>query len=102
MTAAADVKNLDGMLLIPAGGVLGERQIGILQAWGIEAIEVEACPALQDDISPLAQLSPETVAQLTGEIRSRFWTVDDPDPVFAEILKQLLVRRASQREAMAS
>jgi hypothetical protein len=42
MIVARDVKNIDGMLLAPLGCQLSERQIDILQAWGVVEVEVEA------------------------------------------------------------
>jgi hypothetical protein len=94
MIVGRDVKNLDNMLLIPSGCKLTTRQIGILQAWGVTEIEIEAGgPGADTDL--LAKLSPEALATLTDEIRATFWKADDQDPVFAELLKILLRRRAS-------
>src|SRR5262245_13721528 len=60
MRVMTDVKNMDEMLLIPAGATLTERQINILQAWGIEEIEVQQSAAAQET-DPLARLTPETI-----------------------------------------
>ena len=40
MVVVTDVKNMDDMLLIPAGAKLTSRQIGILQSWGVLEIDV--------------------------------------------------------------
>lgn len=93
---AADVKNIDGMLLMPKGATLSERQIGILQSWGVAEVEVEACAEAEDQNDPLSRLSPETIARLTRETKAPFWEADEANPVFAEIFKQLLLRRARQ------
>lgn len=95
MVVISDVKNLHDMLLIPSGAVLSERQIGILQAWGIGDVEVEHCPAT-DETDPIARLSPETREYLQQEIRNLFWEPDDSNPFFAEFSKLLLQRRASK------
>ena len=58
MIVARDVKNIDGMLLAPAGCELSERQIGILQAWGVAELEVEAGADMAQAHDPLAQLPP--------------------------------------------
>jgi hypothetical protein len=89
----SDVKNIDGMLLIPAGAVLTARQIGILQAWGVAEVEVEAAAETAED-DPLAMLPPEVVTKLTAEIKSLFWQPDESSPVFQEIFRLVLRRRA--------
>lgn len=92
MVVSADVKNIDSMLLVPAGCTLTERQIDILNAWGVAEIEVvlaEGCA----DADPLANVSPEELAKLTAEIKARFWKVDETNPVFMEIFNLVLQRR---------
>ncbi|HEU5125623.1 MAG TPA: hypothetical protein VFW05_16340 [Verrucomicrobiae bacterium] len=95
MVVISDVKNLHDMLLIPAGAVLSERQIGILQAWGVADVEVEHSKATEET-DPVAGLSEETRERLQAEIRHRFWDPDDSNPFFVELSKLLLQRRASK------
>jgi hypothetical protein len=57
MVVSCDVKNIDNMLLIPAGCNLTERQINILQAWGVAEIDIQDSKALED-ADPLAKLAP--------------------------------------------
>ena len=94
MVVARDVKNIDGMLLAPSGCELSERQISILQAWGVTEVEVEASEDQAKSHDPLAQLPPETLAQITAAMRARFWKPDDFGPVPAEIFKLMLLRQA--------
>ncbi len=94
MIVARDVKNLDGMLLAPAGCELSERQIDILQSWGVEELEVEASEDQVKAHDPLAQLPPEIVAKLSDDLRARFWKPDEFGPVPAEIFKVMLLRQA--------
>ncbi len=93
MVVAKDVKNIDDMLLLPAKATLTGRQINILQAWGVGEIEVEASDLLQNS-DPMVRLSPEAAARLTAEIKALFWQPDETNPVFAEIFKLMLWRRA--------
>ena len=93
MVVAKDVKNIDDMLLLPAKAVLTGRQIDILQAWGVAELEVEASDLL-GDADPLARLPPEVATQLAAQIKALFWQADDSNPVFAEIFKLMLWRRA--------
>lgn len=94
MVVARDVKNIDGMLLAPSGCELSERQINILQAWGVAEVEIEAGEEMAKAHDPLAQLPPEILAQLTAALRARFWKPDEFGPVPAEIFKLMLLRLA--------
>lgn len=96
MIVASDVKNLDGMLLIPSGATLTERQINILQAWGVPEVEVQM-PEGGDPGDPLARLAPEVVAELTADVQSRFWSPDATNPIEAEVMRLMLRRAAGRR-----
>ena len=95
MVVSSDVKNLDNMLLIPSGCKLTARQIGILQAWGVPQIDV-ATAATTEETDQLTKMPPEVLEKLTQEVRATFWKADDADPVFAEVFKLMLRRRASR------
>src|SRR3989304_2737295 len=99
MIVASDVKNIDTMLLIPAGCALTERQIDILQAWGAGELDVQAYETGQDSGDPLEKLSPEVVERLSAEVKALFWKPEDGDPVFEEVFKLMRQRRA--RKALA-
>jgi hypothetical protein len=101
MVVATDVKNMDHMLLIPAGTTLTERQINILQAWGVGEIEVQTSSS-DGDVDPASKLPPEALARLTAEIRALFFKPDDANPVFAEIFKLMVQRRARKLAAKRS
>ena len=92
MVVVSDVKNIDNMLLIPAGCTLSERQINILKAWGVNEVEVVASEA-SEDTDILTKLSPEEVEKLSAEVKERFWRVDESNPVFTEIFILILQRR---------
>jgi hypothetical protein len=95
MVVAVDVQNMDQMLLLPAGCVLAEKHIGILEAWGVTDVEVVAADDSADDGDPLAKLPPEELARLTAETKARFWQLDETSPVPMEIF-QLILRRAAR------
>ena len=96
MVVAGDVKNIDGMLLAPSGCELSERQINILQAWGVDEVDVEASKEMAQAHDPLAQLPAETLTQITTELRARYWKPDEFGPVPAEIFRLTLLRQAKR------
>ena len=94
MVVAREVKNLDGMLLAPSGCQLSERQIGILQTWGIAEIEIENTGEAQGDTDPLSLLPPGKLEQITAELKARFWQADTLSPLQLEIYNLMLYRQA--------
>ena len=97
MVVAADVKNMDNMLLMPAGAALSAKHISILQAWGVGEIDVEAADNIAAAADPIDQLPPEVASRLAAEIKSLFWKLDETDPVQMEIFKLILHRRARKQ-----
>lgn len=93
MVVARDVMNIDGMLLVSTGTILTGRQIGILQTWGVTEIEVEGAHESQN-ADPLASLPPEKLAQITAELKARFWQSGEMSPAQAEIFNLMLYRQA--------
>jgi len=98
MVVSADVKNIDQMLLIPSGCTLTARQIGILQAWGVDNIEVTSAGD-SGSADMLETMPADALERLTAEVRASFWKADDADPVFAELFKVILRRRANRPAA---
>ena len=96
MVVAAEVKNMDNMLLLPAGCKLSEKHIEIFQAWGITEINVESAEGVSEPEDPLARLSPEEAQQLTEDTRKLFWQIDDQEPIQMEVFNLVLRRRAKK------
>jgi hypothetical protein len=96
MVVTTDVRNMDNMLLIPAGCALSERQIDVLNAWGIPEIQVQASDDSEESTDILQRIPPETLAKLTGELESIFWEPTDEGSVQAELFNLVLRRRARQ------
>ena len=92
MVVSSDVKNIDNMLLVPAGCALTDRQINILSSWGVSEVDVAVAEGC-DEADPLAKFSPEELEVLKAEIKARFWKADEKNPVFMEIFKLALQRR---------
>ena len=101
MVVAVDVRNMDDMLLLPAGCTLAEKHIGILEAWGVTDVEVVAADDLVDNSDPLSKLPPEEIARLTAETKALFWQLDATSPVQMEIF-QLILRRTARRGPTAT
>jgi hypothetical protein len=94
MIIQADVKNLDDMLLLPAGCELTPKHIKILNAWGIGEVMVESSDAIEEAPNPLARFSPEDRAQLEAELKARFWNFNPEDPIQKEAFRLALIRQA--------
>ncbi len=96
MVVTADVKNLDDMLLIPAGCELTARHIRILQTWGVSEVTVESAGEDEDHTDPLSRLSPEVAARLTSETKATFWNFDESNAIQKELLRLSILRKARQ------
>ena len=94
MVVAADVKNMDNMLLMPAGCELTEKHITVLNAWGIGEIQVEICEAQEEPTDVLRQLDPGLLRQLTSELQAIFWDPVDKHPLQQEVFNLALRRKA--------
>lgn len=94
MVVAADVKNLDDMLLIPSGCELTSRHIKVLQTWGVPEVDVKSVGDNEDHGDPLAKLQPEHAAQLVAEVKGRFWSFDEANAAQQELLKACSRRAA--------
>src|SRR5262245_41042626 len=90
MVVAADIKNMDDMLLIPAGATISGKHIGILQSWGLTEVDVEAAGVVEAPADPLAELPPEVASRLREEVKAQFWKLDEADPVQMEIFRLVL------------
>jgi hypothetical protein len=96
MVVSADVRNMDDMLLIPAGCPLTSKHIEILQSWGISDVHVESPQETTGSTDLLESLPPEELSRLSEEMRSRFWRFDDTSSVQQEVLKQVIRRLVKQ------
>ena len=94
MEVEADVKNMDDMLLIPAGCELTARHIKVLNAWGITEICVKVTGEMEDGNDPLKKLSAEELETLTRKVRGRFFQLEDGVAIHQTMLKTMLTRQA--------
>ena len=98
MVVAVDVKNMDNMLLIPAGCALSDKHIDILRAWGVTEVRVDSDAGASESSDPMSKLSPAETARLTAEVKNLFWRLDEASGVQMEIF-QLVLRRKARRHA---
>ncbi len=99
MLVTADVKNLDDMLLIPAGCTLSQKHIEILHSWGVADVEVDTAGQGDESSDPLLRLPPETADKLAKDLKALFWRFDADDPVQQEVYSIVLRRKARQMVA---
>ena len=96
MVVTADVKNMDNMLLIPAGCIVTEKHINILNAWGVTEVQMESGGAAEVSGDILEQLPAETLEQTRRELSDMFWEPIEKNPVQAETFNLVLRRKARQ------
>jgi hypothetical protein len=94
MVVASDVKNMDNMLLLPAGCTLTEKHIDILQSWGVTEINIKAAEGVDEPADPLTRLTPEELQRLTEETRALFFQPDEANPLQKGLFQLILRRRA--------
>ncbi|MDX1953173.1 MAG: hypothetical protein SFY81_13410 [Verrucomicrobiota bacterium] len=93
MIVKVDVKNIDDMLLIPAGCTLSERHINLLQMWGVPEIQVEDTGE-EESQDPLARLAPEALKKLEEDQRRIFWEHDEGNELHVVVFDLMLRRKA--------
>lgn len=95
MVLAADVRDRQGRLLLPAGRELTPRVIESLRYWGLGSVEVlgEAPPPEAPE-----QHSPELLERARRETDERFRNAGWPHP-FLEVLHGLAVTRRARELA---
>lgn len=91
MVVAADVKNMDDMLLLPAGCELTARHIKVLRTWGISEIQVEG--GGPSGSTTLLKVAPEILENLRAELKALFWPGDHDAPAQQEIFRLALRNR---------
>lgn len=91
MIVAADVKNMDDMLLIPAGCELSARHIKVLRTWGIAEIQVDG---EEQASTTMMKIAPEVLERLEAELRKQFWSLDPESEAQKEVFNLALRRRA--------
>jgi hypothetical protein len=94
MQVTEEVKNMDNMLLIPAGCIVTERHINLLNAWGIAEIRVESLGETDEASDVLQRLPANVLAKLTDELKLIFLEPVDKHPIQAEVFNLVLRRKA--------
>jgi hypothetical protein len=84
------------MLLIPAGCVLTEKHIHVLNTWGIAEVQLESGAAVEDAGDVLQEMPPEMLEQTRRELIGIFWDPIDKSSVQAEVFDLVLRRKARQ------
>jgi hypothetical protein len=99
MEVAADVVNLNGVLLIGEGAILTERHLRILKTWGIDSVSVAGQESAEAAPPPRElEFSPEIIERAEAHVNHRFRHAS-PDISAVKVLRELAVRRAAQHLA---
>lgn len=94
MIVAADVRNIDDMLLLPAGAELSARHLKVLRSWGITEVTVEASHQAEDASDPLRRLPPEALARMEAALRETFHNFDPAQALPQTVFRLMLLRQA--------
>lgn len=98
MVLQADVVDLRGRLLIPAGRELTDRNVTALPMWGITHIEVEG----EETETPIeAEIDDEMVAAAEAQVADRFANAGGPHP-FLDALRSSCAKRVARSLALAA
>ncbi len=96
MILAADIKNMDDVLLAPAGCEVSDRFINIFQTWGINEVQIEGAEDAQEAVEVEVTVTPE----ILDEMKAQFWSLDETNPVHVEILN-IMARRLARHKITA-
>jgi hypothetical protein len=89
---AADARDRQGRLLLPAGHELSLRTLESLRFWGVLRLDVVG-ETRSAEVEPF--VSPEMVAQAREEVRARFANAGPPHP-FLHVLRTIAVERRAR------
>ncbi len=93
MVLAADVSNLDGQILFKKGVELKERQIEILQMWGISEVEIAGDETPVQEVS-IKDIAPRFIERAREIVSSRFKLIESTHPATAAV-KEISIQRTA-------
>lgn len=97
MPLAADVVNHHGQVLIPVGLKLSSKHIGLLKAWGVQHVDVDAEGAQVTMENPLEVLDSGALAEIEEEMRVIFRGQEKKEGVARKIYDLCMERMALKR-----
>lgn len=94
MIVAEDIFGRSGEIVMPTGTQLTEKNIKLLENWGISSVAVEG---EEEDIA--GKFSAEQVADVEKEIHARFDANAKENPFIVQLMKLCVQRRLKQKLA---
>jgi hypothetical protein len=95
MELAADVMNVNGMMLLGRGTILTERHLHVLKTWGIDSVHVTGGDDGKEEPSEESEIPPVVLSQAQIRVNLRFRHVKG-DSNRINTIKKLAVRRAAR------
>ena len=93
MVLHANVVDLRGRLLIPAGKELSDKHVAALPMWGVTHIEIEGpAPEAVRELS----VDPEMLAMAESEVAKRFANAGTDHPFLTELRRICVERSANE------
>jgi hypothetical protein len=70
MILGTDVVSSHGQVVLPNGIMLSAKHIALIQTYGIDLLEVDQLPQINDGVSPLTLLPEQTVESIKQELQA--------------------------------
>ena len=96
MEVAADVMNLNDMLLMPKGTVLTARHVRLLKTWGVESLQiVDTSVVAEEEEAPL-EMTPEVLDASEKHVAKRFKLITSKLSI-VDKLRRMATQKDAQR-----
>ncbi len=97
MVLAADILDMRGRVLIPAGAELKDKHVRALPAWGVSRVDVKG-----DDVEAAPAVEPWAVAAAAAELEPLFSLSNRAHPAITALLVVCTQRAAVRIQATKS
>ncbi len=94
MILAADILDMRGRVLIPAGAELKDKHVRALPAWGVSRVDIKG-----DDVTAAPAVEPWAIAAAAAELEPIFSLSNRTHPAIAALLTLCTQRAAARIQA---
>jgi len=102
MVLAAEVRNLNGQVLLGAGTAISAEQVRTLKAWGIMEVDVAGLDRAAVTREATASLNPQVKAKVKAELDQLFSRTNREHPAMEELHRLAVLRKGAQHSGSSS